>query len=45
MDIATKKKYVIYEEEGMGPTDIAQSGGVLYIPDLPNSRIVALRVK
>ena len=45
LDITTKETRVIYEEEGMGPTDIAQSGGVLYIPDLPNSRIVALRVK
>ena len=45
LDIATKEARIIYEEEGMGPTDIAQSGGMLYIPDLPNSRIVALRVQ
>lgn len=45
LDINTKETRVIYEEEGMGPTDIAQSGGVLYIPDLPNSRIVALLLR
>ena len=30
----------IYQEDGLGPADIAQKDGILYMPDLPESRIL-----
>ena len=44
IDLQSGKTTVIYEEQGTGPADIAQAGGVLYIPDLPNSRLIEIRV-
>ncbi len=45
VDVVTKKVRIIYAEEGTGPADIAQADGVLYIPDLPNHRIIEIDVK
>ena len=44
VDVATKKVRVVYEEAGIGPADIAQAGGMLFIPDLVNSRLICIRV-
>ncbi len=34
----------VYQEKGIGPADIAQSGGHLYVPDLQGSRILEFAV-
>lgn len=44
VDIAIKKIRVVYEEKGIGPADIAQANGTLFIPDLVNSRIICLKI-
>ena len=44
VDVVTKKFRVVYEEEGIGPADIAQAEGMLFIPDLVNSRVICIRV-
>lgn len=44
VDLQSGKETVIYEEAGIGPADIAQADGVLYIPDLPNSRIIEIKL-
>lgn len=41
--VQTGKQETLYQEAGMGPADIVQEGGVLYVPDLPGSRILELR--
>ena len=43
VDVKTKKIRVIYEEKGVGPADIAQEGGTLFIPELVNSRIISIQ--
>lgn len=45
VDTHTKKTQVLYQEKGIGPADIAQTGGRLYIPDIVNSRLISLQVK
>lgn len=45
VDIRTRKFRVIYEEAGIGPADIAQSGGVLFIPEMVGSRIIAIELE
>lgn len=32
-------------DENVGPADIAQAGGILFIPDLPNSRVIEINVE
>ena len=44
VDVKTKKFRVVYEEQGIGPADIAQADGMLFIPDLMNSRIICIHV-
>lgn len=44
VDVKTKKLSVIYEEKGVGPADIAQEGGRLFIPELVGSRIISIQV-
>lgn len=44
IDIATKNFRVIYQEDGIGPADIAQSGGRLFIPELVGSRIIEIKI-
>lgn len=44
VDLQSGKTTVVYEEQGTGLADIAQAGGVLYIPDLPNSRLIEIWV-
>ena len=44
VDLATGKTRVLYEEPGIGPADIAQKGGVLYIPDMVGGRVITLRL-
>ena len=45
VDIGSGRRQIIYEGDGSGPADIAQADGVLYIPDLPHSRIVTIKTK
>lgn len=45
IDIKSKKSRVIYEEKGIGPADIAQSGGRLFIPELVGSRIIEIQIE
>lgn len=45
VDVQTKRMHIIYEEQGIGPADIAQAGGILFIPDLPNSRVIEIDMK
>ena len=45
IDVATKKAHVIYTEKGIGPADIAQSGGRLFIPELVGSRVIEIQVE
>ena len=40
--VQTGEAEILYQETGMGPADIAQESGVLYVPDLPASRILEL---
>ena len=44
IDLQTGERKLIYREQGAGPADIAQAGGVLYIPDLPGSRVLEIQV-
>ena len=44
VDVVTKKFRIVYMEEGIGPADIAQAEGMLFIPDLVNSRVICIRV-
>lgn len=44
VDVKTKKIRVIYEEKGIGPADIAQEGGTLFIPELVNSRVISIQI-
>ncbi len=44
IDIKTKKVRVMYRENGIGPADIAQARGILYIPDLVTSRIIEINL-
>ncbi|MBQ7477620.1 MAG: hypothetical protein IJT01_01780 [Selenomonadaceae bacterium] len=44
IDLQSGKTTVVYEEQGTGPADIAEADGILYIPDLPNSRLIEIRV-
>lgn len=44
IDLQTGERKLIYREQGVGPADIAQAGGVLYIPDLPGSRVIGIQV-
>lgn len=44
LDLASGKTRVIYEEPGIGPADIAQKGGALYIPDMVGGRVITLRL-
>ena len=44
VDIATKNFRVIYAEAGIGPADIAQADGTLFIPELVNSRVICISV-
>ena len=44
IDIKTKKLHTIYVEKGVGPADIAQKGGTLFIPELVGSRIISVQV-
>lgn len=44
VDIASGKTRIIYEEPGIGPADIAQQGGTLYIPDMVGGRVITLRL-
>ena len=45
VDVAAKKQRVIYQEKGIGPADIAQAEGILFIPDLPHSRIIEINME
>ena len=45
IDIKSKKTRVIYEEKGIGPADIAQNGGKIFIPELVGSRIIEIQVE
>ena len=40
----TGERETLYQETGMGPADIAQADGVLYVPDLPGNRILEIPV-
>lgn len=42
--IATKNFHVIYQEDGIEPEDIAQSGGRLFIPEFVGSRIIEIQI-
>ena len=42
VNLKTGETETIYKETGMGPADIACGDGVLYIPDLPGSRILEI---
>ena len=43
-DLQTGERKLLYHEQGVGPADIAQADGVLYIPDLPGSRVIGIQV-
>lgn len=40
IDLVSGEVTSVYQEKGIGPADIAQSGGHLYVPDLQGSRIL-----
>lgn len=42
MNLETSQIRTVYSEKGIGPSDIAQAGGKLYVPDLPNSRLIVI---
>lgn len=44
IDIQSGKTRTIYAEAGIGPADIAQAGGRLFIPDIMNSRVIKILV-
>ena len=45
VDLRTKKTQVLYEEQGIGPADIAQSDGMLFVPDLLGSRVIMMKTR
>ena len=44
VDLESGKTDLIYQEDGIGPADIAVAEGVLYVPDLPGSRILEITI-
>ena len=44
IDLVSGEVTSVYQEKGIGPADIAQSGGHLYVPDLQGSRILEFAV-
>lgn len=45
VDLASGERKQIYQEDGMGPADIAQKNGILYVPDLTGSRILEFTIQ
>lgn len=45
IDLGSGETKTLYQEDGIGPADIAQANGILYVPDLPGSRILEITVK
>ncbi len=43
VNVKTGRARIIYKETGIGPADIAQAGGRLFIPELINSRILEVQ--
>jgi hypothetical protein len=44
VDLVSGERKQIYREDGMGPADIAQKNGILYVPDLTGSRILEFAI-
>ena len=44
VEIGAGRRATLYKEAGIGPADIAQKGGILYVPDLTGNRILELAV-
>ena len=45
IDLVSGEVTSVYQEKGIGPADIAQSGGYLYVPGLQGSRILEFAVE
>lgn len=45
LDLASKQKEVVYQEEGLTPADICVFKDVLYIPNLLNQEVIILDLK
>ncbi len=45
VDLSSGERKQIYQEDGMGPADIAQKDGILYVPDLTGSRILEFTIR
>ena len=44
IDIGTREMRVIYEEEGLDPSDLTQTEKALFIPDMKNHRVLKLEL-
>ena len=44
IDIGTREMRMIYEEEGLDPSDLAQTEKALFIPDMKNHRVLKLEL-
>ncbi|MCH3949780.1 MAG: hypothetical protein LKE33_02415 [Acidaminococcus sp.] len=44
IDLKTGSRHVLYRDTPMGPADIAQGDGILYIPDLIHHSIIAMKL-
>ena len=44
IDIGTREMRVIYEEEGLDPSDLALAEKALFIPDMKNHRVLKLEL-
>ncbi len=45
VDLTSGERKQIYQEDGIGPADIAQKNGILYVPDLTGSRILEFTIQ
>ena len=42
IDIKTKERKIIYQQNGIGPADLAVASNIIYLPDLLNSKILVV---
>ena len=42
VNTTTKTSRIIYKDTNAGPADLGFADGILYVPDLPNSRIIKI---
>lgn len=45
IDLKTKQRRIVYQQEGIGPADLAVKDDVVYLPDLLGSKIIVIDLR